>query len=187
MDLKKFTMFLREDGVSEQTKKTGCMVAFYPPSDVASKLAIKDGEDPSELHVTLGYLGKLDQISNPEALKEAMSAFALKFGPIKGDFGGVGRFSASDTSDSKDVIYASADVPELVDFRHNLILVIESTGVQISRIHGFTPHMTLSYVDINEDTPIRRIEHTEVLFESVWLVLGEEKIEYKLTGSTNNQ
>ena len=36
----------------------GIMIAWFPPKELADKLAQDGGEKPEELHVTLAYLGK---------------------------------------------------------------------------------------------------------------------------------
>lgn len=41
---------------------TGAMLALVPTADDAARLAVEGGEDPYELHLTLAYLGKADQL-----------------------------------------------------------------------------------------------------------------------------
>jgi 2'-5' RNA ligase len=160
------------------------MIAFYPHISIAEKLAIVSGDAPEDLHITLAYLGKSDEIPAMSDVERAMENFAKRSKPVEGLVNGLGRFNASDTSDSKDVIIALLDLPALPEFRHDLICTIEdmSDGAKASRIHGFTPHMTLSYVGTDEDAPVKRVDTTPVRFESIFLVVGEEKKEYKLEG-----
>jgi 2'-5' RNA ligase len=173
-------LFLNEDSVSKETKQTGVMVALYPPKELVEKLAIKGGVPVDEMHVTLGYLGKLDDISNLDELKDTVSAYSKGKKPMKGTFGGIGRFNGSETSGGKDVLYASLDLPDLPEFRQGLVEVLDKNDTPVSKIHGYTPHMTLTYFPSDSKLPVDRIETTEVTFDTLYLVLGEKKIGYSL-------
>ncbi len=167
---------------SPDTAHAGVMVALYPSRAVAEKLALQDGETPEELHITLGYLGNVTDIPDLNAVRQAVRAVAEHQGPMDGLIGGWGRFTASDSSDGKDVIYASVDLPDLPAFRQRLVEAIDATGAEVRANHGFTPHMTLSYIEPDDRAPMARVESRPVSFDSVWLVVGEKRERFALTG-----
>ncbi len=159
------------------------MIALYPSPEIQSKLAIEGGEPKEELHVTLAYLGRVSEIG-AEVLEElalTVRHFAERYARLEGTIGGFGRFSASETSDGKDVIYASIDVPNLASFREKLVMEIEDIA-PAKREHGFTPHMTLAYVGAFEESPVDRLEPVEVSFAALELVIEGQRQAFPLKG-----
>jgi 2'-5' RNA ligase len=166
---------------------TGVMVAFEMPITAAAALAASARQSgleplaPEELHITLAYLDQMDAIADKrKKIEAAIKKFAANAAAIDGSIGGIGRFNASPTSDGKDVLYASFDAPLLPDFRQSLVAAIEKTGVEISRAHGFTPHITLSYVEKGSEMPNLALETMPIRFEAVTLYWGDERISFQL-------
>lgn len=154
----------------------GIMVALWPHLDVAKELAVDGGESADNMHLTLAYLGRLSNVG-PENFQKCMSIvkeIALASNQVEGSIAGVGRFAASESSDNKDVLYASVDSPGLHELRHELVTKLAAAGVEINKEHGFTPHITLSYVDpkSNESLAPMRLP---VVFKDITLSLGDEK------------
>jgi 2'-5' RNA ligase len=127
---------------------SGVMICLPIPDLVAEKLAVEGGEPPESMHVTLAYVPGIagDQDARVR-IQEAISPLARTIAPLKGKIGGVGLFRGSETSDWKDVIYASYDSPGLFALRIAVLDALESAGFEASRKHGFTPHVTLKYVE----------------------------------------
>jgi 2'-5' RNA ligase len=75
------------------------------------------------------------------------------------------------------VTYASVDVPTLPDARQRLADLLKAAGMPLSEEHGFTPHMTLAYDDVDVD-----IKAKPVAFDAVVLKLGDSRQTFKLTG-----
>ena len=74
---------------------SGIMVALYPDPVVAEKLALPGGEKPDELHVTLAYLGQVDdQDEGPGPLVEDIDQWAEEVPPFMARISGIGRFNA---------------------------------------------------------------------------------------------
>lgn len=166
---------------------TGAMVAFEIPLDTATNLALAARQSgiealaPEDMHITLCYIGEISTIEDKrESIEKAISEFTIFFGSLDGVIGGVGRFNASDTSDGKDVIYASFDSAALPEFRQGLVEAIEGTGVEISRMHGFTPHITLAYVDKKTAMPNLALETMALQFNEIVLAWGDERKAFKL-------
>lgn len=159
----------------------GVMVALYPAPELAAALALPGGEPAPELHVTLAYLGRRSEVEFRAPLAKIAQALQLiTAAPLEGVIGGVGRFSASETSDGKDVVYASVDVPGLVELRQSLLLALDVAGAEVANNHGFTPHLTLAYVDPAAPSPLQRLEPRPVRFTNLYLVAGEERTAFPL-------
>lgn len=139
-----------ETDPTDDPKLTGVMVALYPDPDAAKKIAVRGGDDPEQLHVTLAFLGKTsDPVSDGLTLEGATSqivaavqAAAATYQPLSGTVGGVGKFP--DTGDGVPVI-ALVDVVGLGAVREAVVESLESAGLPVKVDHGFTPHMTLGY------------------------------------------
>lgn len=155
---------------------TGTMVALHLPRETAEKIAIPGGESPESMHITVAYLGKdLTDVQKSGALC-AVRRIAQKCGPIKATLGGVGRFSASHTSEGKDVIYLSVDSPDLTRMRPMLIDELAIEGIVPSNAHGYVPHVTLAYVPTTARTPLKRFPPVEVEFPCLSLTVADEKM-----------
>ena len=163
------------------------MIALEIPEALGRKLRIPGGEAVSDLHITLVYLGKLYDLPARDVLGEAAARAAARVGPLRGRVNGVGRFKASETSDGKDVIYAVPDVPFLDDLRAALIAELEAVGVTPPRDHGFTPHITLAYVDGNKPTPKVKAMGDDLRFDSLLVKVGPMRRRVELNDDITNK
>ena len=155
-------------------KHTGAMIALYPPKHLADKLAVPGGEKPDDMHVTLAFLGKADQLKSPEMVKAVARSLAERHPPISGAMSGHGVFTQG--ADAP-VTYASADLPALPGFRQKLVRLLHATGHTPSGEHGFTPHMTLAY-----GTPKVSVPATPVTFDTLSAVIAGERHDYPFAG-----
>lgn len=160
---------------------TGVMVALFIPPEVASGLAIDGGEHFADLHVTLCYLGRISEVGSDriDQLRSLLAVVASSYGALSGTIGGTGRFPASISSDGMGVLYAGVDVPGLVELRQAIVGNLECSGFSYKKDHGFTPHVTLSYVD--PSSPMGEVlESRPVAFEAIYLAMGDERIMFPL-------
>lgn len=168
-----------------EKKASGIMVALYLPQHVAQQIMADDGEPAEDLHVTLCYLPGIG--SDKEAFQkigEAMLAVAEEFAPIQGRIGGIGRFNASENSDGKDVYYASFNSPVLPVVQKMVVDAIEaSTDFEISRDHGFTPHVTLKYIGTQDPTPVERKASESFKIPKLSVASREYKMDIPLNGA----
>ena len=151
---------------------TGTMVALKLPKAIAKQIAIKGGEPVSSMHITLAYLGKNLSESQKKVALTCVRRIAALGNGLKFTLGGVGRFSASATSEGKDVVYISVDSPALTKLRPLLVKMLEAEDVHVSQEHGFVPHVTLAYIDKKAKTPIERFEPIEVDSKDISFVTG---------------
>lgn len=128
----------------------GVMVAWMLPQDLASRLAqpAPEGLPTEELHCTLVYLGDTTEGVDPEILTRVVAEWAEALEPMAGEILGRGTFQTPDGL----VQYASVDVKDLAAQRTRLVDMLDAEGIESPSEHGFTPHITLAYGDV--DVPL---------------------------------
>lgn len=165
---------VREEIGKAAPSERSVMVALYPPAEVANALAIDGGEHPADLHLTLAYLGDVqdDRIHLVvDAVERALEG--IDTDGLSGMISGAGTFAAgSGPGASKPVHYASVDAPALPALREAITTYLRSAGVPAREDHGFTPHVTLKYGGVA--TP--RVEARPVSFPEVHVVRGDRDV-----------
>jgi 2'-5' RNA ligase len=170
-------------------RNTGMMLALLLDPETAQRLALAGGEPASELHITLAYLGDMedeetDERLRPDTMREPMlrivDAIASTSTPLSGRIAGIGRFAPAETDTTP--VLALVDIPGLAEFRAELVAAIDQAGYFVADNHGYTPHVTLAYIDAAEPTPIATVPQVELTFDTVWLCIGDERIAFKLGG-----
>jgi 2'-5' RNA ligase len=183
----------RQDRPKFVQQHTGMMLAFLLDPRIAEQLAIPDGEPASELHITLAYLGDMNDplppgpgglytpYTMPGPMKRVLTAVTSAAQPLSGKVGGIGRFTTQ-ADDAPTPIVATVDVPGLSEFRTELIDAVEQANYFVADDHGYTPHITLCYIDKDAEMPVETVPPLELDFDTVWLCVGEERIPFKLGG-----
>jgi 2'-5' RNA ligase len=174
-------------------EQTGMMLAFMLDAETAQQLALPGGEPPEDLHITLAYLGDMeDEITNdklrphtsPFKMRETLAMVASGTKPLAGNVGGVGRFFPAETEETP--VIALVDVPDLAEFRTKLVQAVEAAGYFVADNHGYTPHITLAYLDASEPMPIESIPSLPLNLNSVWLCVGNDRYEFPLGGQDDS-
>lgn len=185
-DKKKKRPDLFESKKSDRFDDPGVMIALRLPTNSAEAMAVANGEPAARLHVTLAYLGRLSMVGTDGLVRarEAVARAAYESPILRGLISGIGRFAGSESSDNKDVIYASVDVPGLLEFRRRVVNELECSGVMIKNNHEFTPHITLSYVEPGAPTPrmTDAVRLRDVYFDKVVLSINDSDTAYELGG-----
>jgi 2'-5' RNA ligase len=151
------------------------MVALYPPSAAAKKIAVPNGLEPGDLHVTLAYLGKGLNSKQKRCARAVVQSVAAQHAALSGSIGGAGQFPAGDDGVPH---YAPVDVPGLAEFRTHLVQQLQAADVPVSTDHGFTPHMTRTY----GGKPPAPVKPVDAAFPHVHLVIGPTKHAFPLAG-----
>lgn len=172
---------------ADRSDDPGVMIAVRLPENTAAAIAMSfadGGEPPSRLHCTLAYLGRMSVVGTEglllasDAIRCATSAVPI----LRGCLSGIGRFSGGPSSDGKDVIYASVDVPGLTDLRHRLVQELACRGLVLAGDHDYTPHVTLAYVPAAALTP--KLDGTirlrDVYFDAVVLSVNDADTAFAL-------
>jgi 2'-5' RNA ligase len=179
-------MSLHQDAIPEENKLSSVMLGFWIPRAIAQPLLsgvnFADKETEQNLHLTVCDLGKWEQLPELDTLVRNLANFCWGHPIIPGVIGGQGRFNASESSDHKDVIYASVDGPSLAEFRQGLIDLLAQHGIPVVQNHGFTPHITLAYVPPNLQAQVF-VASQEINLDQLTLAVGEKHYVFFLDGS----
>jgi len=169
----------------------GVMVAFFIAPDVATQLAASvpswpAGSEvtlPADMHVTLCYLGNVQDVSrfvSEGDLLRSVAFFAQREPLIYGDVSGSGRFVADEVT-GLEPIYASVDAPELAEFQDRLCDAIMPPDGE----HGFTPHITLAYVPAGKPV-VPQLSEIPLVFDSIVVAWGGRQTAFPLCGETRS-
>lgn len=164
---------------------TGLLVAVWLDPALANTLALPGGEPADQLHLTLCYCGDANEMSDVQIGRAIAAAadIATMYGPLSGQLAGLGRFNASASTGGKDVIYANVDVPLLEAMRQYLAVHLDMAGCRPLTTHGYTPHVTLAYIDEGAAWPIERLPTQPFTIRSIWVGVGDRRTEIPLVGS----
>lgn len=153
----------------------GCMIALYPPPELAEQLAIEGGLPAEELHVTVAYLGAAADVDG-DALREAVAELAGRR-PFTAQLAGLARFTGGD----KDALVALVDSPDLEELRRDTLDALHERGIFVSREHGYTAHLSLLYLEPDDDAPLDRLKAQPVGFAALSAVHGTDRTDTALT------
>lgn len=176
-------MTAKADLFQAEGEHKGLLVAAWLDTELANQLAIPGGEPADQLHITLCYCPDITDISDVAIARalDRVSWVGESFGPLVGQVAGIGRFNGSEATDGQDVLYANVDVPGLELVRQMVAEMMDSSGCMPSMAHGYTPHITLAYIDPTAPFPMNRIESRSLVIKSLWLSIGDRRTEIPLT------
>jgi 2'-5' RNA ligase len=173
--------------VNAQQDEAGVMVAFFLKMEDVAALAVTDlptgsvATPAEEMHLTLAYLGTVDEVQIDELeLLRIVGEFARTMPLVRGQVSGIGRF-AGDEGDGLQALYASFDGPYLPEWRAELVAWLDMS-VPVRRNHGFTPHITLAYVPAAAATALLPPASREVSFERLSVSWGAHRTDFALQG-----
>lgn len=149
----------------------GLFVACWLEPDDAERIAIAYGKPPELLHVTLCYLGELDELAAwvPGDTVASAASAASRTPVIEAVLPGLGVFKGPDS----DVLYASVDSAELTDLRERLVDALRGQGIDPSAEHGFTPHVTLAYLPVDTSVDAAAWEPLPVTLKTISVVSAD--------------
>ncbi|MGA4990409.1 2'-5' RNA ligase family protein [Nonomuraea bangladeshensis] len=152
------------------------MVSLTIPADIAQAVAVEGGLPAAELHVTLAYLGEgLDDAALADAAL-VVERVAAESGPLSGIIGGVGVFPEGDDGIPA---WVPVDVPGLAELRQKVVAALDEAGIWYAVDHGFTPHMTLTYLAPGDPMPAP-VEVTPVTFGALTLAVEDDHEDFPL-------
>lgn len=159
----------------------GVMVALPIDDGVAQQLSVPGGLDPSDMHVTLAYLGDRGDVPvDADTLASLVSDWAGQQRPFAGEISGPATFEGTDNADNP-VQVALVDCPDLPALRQSLVDHLQANGVDPVATHGYTPHITRQYgpQDLGNG-----IGGTPLSFDAVSVHHGTDRADIPLGGVT---
>lgn len=175
-----------------QEGHTGVMLAFYLRPEDAQALALPkvpkgvEALPASELHVTLAYLGDIDEMEIDEAwLLQVASDIAQNEVLVTADVCGHGRFLNSE-NDGTEAVFAIVQSEQLYRFRHWMVGFLDDYNSAPERYHGYLPHITLAYAPPGVDVPLM-IERRSLVFDALAVSWGDRTITFPLQGQLREE
>lgn len=164
--------------LAEQSQD-GFLVALWLPPEASTSLALEGGEPPEALHITLAFCGSAaDMDELVQSLVVASIYDLIRYrDPLEGVISGYGRFTATEGSDEKDVFYATPDIVRLAELRQDIVNCLLDRGIPVSTSPGFTPHITLAYIDPGSPNPVDEIPKVSMKFDGVTVMSGSRRID----------
>lgn len=126
-------------------------------------LAVDGGESLDDLHITLAYGYFTPRSDEEDATCRIQSAIAAvqESIPDKIHFDAIDRFTATGSSDGKDVIYARVAAGQLEEVNKNLLAALEKESIKLeTTFPEYKPHMTLAYIDPSKAYKLSKINAT---------------------------
>jgi len=128
-------------------KGDGIMVALQVPPDVAKMLAVKGGQEPSDLHLTLAYLGKASEFTPKQmnTLHEIVADIARATPPVDVTLTGTGVFPETDDGPC---LHITVDESAALKALHETVdEAVSAYGMPPTGkgADNWTPHITLAY------------------------------------------
>lgn len=163
---------------------SGVIACLVPSPEVTAALALEGGEAQAELHLTLAFFGKVEDL-DPDALQalldEASTVAANWDDPLVASINGLGRFSLPE----RDAFYAAVDAPALLALREDLLERAGQHGLEASSLHGFTPHITLAYLTEDQANPINRLTPVDTVFTELQIWAGPDRYAFSFGSDTH--
>lgn len=165
---------------SGNTNSNGVMLCFVPNQDSRRQLTVEDGEPADQIHCTLYYAGNTDgdeQVSGAmiTRLKEIGHQLSLSIGaPFSVRANGIARFTSDESDNPQDAVVVTIDSPRLPPIYSRMASMLfgdDELGFR-KPDHGYTPHITVGYVNAEDHMPISRWDSRTIQFVAVELWVG---------------
>lgn len=177
--------YLVKDASTEPN--TGCMVAFFLPASCAQQLAIPGGCAPSDLHITLAFLGDTTEILiDKQNILATVERFAKSQHPLYIDIDALDRFPGD--ADEGSPIIARTFTPALFDFRAALVSTLDAAGIAVDMTYPeYRPHCTLAYIPQDAPMPDIPVPNQHPCLQFVWVAYGDERYSFPLGGDESTE
>lgn len=167
-----------ELGYDEKQEHTGAILALKPPPYIADEVAVDSGLSPTELHVTLVYLGETANLDKDEFLILA-ERLAQAVHPFTAKLDGTIRFAEG-------AVALNVNAPYIPELRQQLVETLRGLGHEVTDIHGFTPHLTVGFEEDGVEIEPRLPTEPECEFNELWLFWGGEQVAFPMLSRKGN-
>jgi 2'-5' RNA ligase len=162
---------------------SGVILAFFLRTTEAEQIALTGGEPVDNLHLTLMYLGDTEDFdpNNLCDLAGEVEKASYFLSPLEATVSGIGRFTNMPVGE-KTPIYASVDCPQIDMWRAVLIHHLKTRYFGPNYEHGFTPHITLDYIDAADPMPVYSPPNISLHFDNLTLAIAGKRYSSVLRG-----
>lgn len=173
--------------VAAAEEHTGAMIALVPSEADAKRLALKDFEDPEQLHLTLVYLGEAADI--PESVRENIITAVKRYATqsITAKAFAVNVFNPTGDEPALVLGVGNEGGPALEELRSNIFSTVRGiTGFTLAENHSpWIPHVTLAYSEHPGELLEQAMKRTgSIMFDRVRVAFGGDNIDIPLSGDT---
>ena len=158
---------------------TGVMVALMLPQAAAEQIAVPGGLPPSDLHITLCYVGDLaDGPIDRDRLMATVQAWSAQQHPLYVDLDRLDRFPGDG---EKAPIIVRSDTAVLQDVHSSLCAALDAAGIDYPHTFPtYSPHVTLCYVPADAPTPALPAPDLHLCFTACTVAYGMERVLFPL-------
>ena len=141
-------------------------------------IAIIDGEPPEMIHLTMVYFTEMDCM---RLSKETFFNFveSTTLYPIEAELNGQTVFY---NDSKKHHVVLNVDSPAIEDFRAGLLHRLKDQQIEVTRTHGYTPHITIATIKPDDPVPQYNREAKSVRFTRLRASYGGTVRQYKIQG-----
>lgn len=158
----------------------GAMLAFFLDPALGLQLMVPGGEPIDQLHITLFSFGEREDFvegflranCSPRAFRAALGNFAQQCSSLEGEIAGIGCFTARPETNP---FLALVDIPGLPLFYQKLQTLLDELHISYQKNHGYTPHITLKYLQSGEKLPFRSLPPLPFLFSGMSLAVDQKR------------
>ena len=161
--------------------KSSMMIALVPPRSLADKLVVDDGEEATEMHVTLAYLPHVEP-HDTGRITGVVAEWASRHRAPVCRIQGAGTF----VKPGAHVLWAAVDVLDSSRLHSTLIDALERAGFKPSKEHGFTAHLTMAYRK-HHVRFLPKIEPESFTAYNAWVCRGDDWRPVPFGGGTAKQ
>lgn len=161
------------------SEPTACMVALPLPGYLQEMVAVPGGSDPSDLHVTLAYLGDVSSLSlaQQRSVIGVVGQLAMNTPELYGTIGGTGRFPQGDGTDA---FWVGVQVDALAQIQQDLVGSLTAAGITVAAHPTFTPHITVMEIPSTAPDPAVTFGTTSINFHHIAAYFGGQCIKFDL-------
>lgn len=175
----------RRPNPPKRKKSPSLFVSLRPDPKSASRIAAERGVDAGGLHVTLAFLGRVDELA-PSAVDGARRACARAASGAEAIRAEAGRARRFPEANGTRVSYLPVRGAGLSSLRARVVRELEAEGLAVSRSFGFVPHITIGTSPAGHRPPPAG-DAVPVTFSAVWVCVGHDmRVAARLRGGTGD-
>ena len=149
---------------------------WFKPESIANlnikhDLDKKELSGPEEHHVTMMYIGNLDEIKKDRKLIEkSLENLAKNQKPFKLELGGVAKFFTD--KDKKPYVF-TVNSPEIEPLRNTIVNTMNAIGIkEPENSPSFVPHMTFGFMEPDNDIDSVKLSKKKLNVDGITLSWG---------------